>query len=382
MKPSTKNTAHYAAIQSFYWLTNMPILAFGPMYLYSLGLSNISVGFFLAAASLVSIVLQPLMGSLIDRGVLTLRQAAFLHVGILFVLGVILNLPLATMKIAAHFLMLVLIMGLQPFVNTLSIDAVHTGIPLDFGIARGIASLMYGIVSLLLGRALGIYSTSLIPLVALSHLTVFAIVFWLFPNTVTADVADEPAPPISSGFHRSFLLMLLATFFLFVNHGALNNFLLRIVENVGGGSAEFGMALGISAVVELPIMASFTHLKNRFGTPTLLRISSTFFFIKAILLVFAVSPFYIYLNQLLQAFTFGLFFPTAVTYVQEILPFSLRARSQALLISTITFGGVVASLLGGAILDYLHVKALLISGVVFSALGFFCILLLKEKKSP
>lgn len=381
MKPSSNYTPHYALIQSSYWLTNMPILAFGPMYLYSLGLSNTAVGFFFAAANLLSILLQPMTGSLIDKETLTLRQAVFSHAGLLFLLIGILYLPITSMKIGAHFLTLVLVICLQPMVNTLSIDALHSGITLDFGVARGTASLVYGISSLILGKLIGIFDTSIIPLMAFLSLSTFTFAFYLFPKTITSAENDNNSSSLS-GLNRPFFLMLLATFFLFINHCILNNFLLRIVENVGGGSTQFGIALGIAAAAELPIMASFTKLRNRFGTVALLRLSSMFFLVKSILLIFANTPALLYVNQLLQMLTFGLYFPAAVAYVQETLPFSLRARSQALLISTITLGCVIASLLGGAVLDALHVEALLVISAIFSTLGFISILFLKEKKSP
>lgn len=359
----------------------MPMVAYGPLFLYSIGLSNTAVGLFLAAASLLSIFLQPAIASLVDRQVLTLRKVILLHVLLLFALGLPLLLPLGLYKVPLHFGLLVVMVGLQPFINTLSIDANSSGYPVDFGIARGSASLIYGGVSLVVGAMLVRYDVKLLPLLTLIHLSLFALIFLSFPRTQSVMKEEEIPSRFSPTSNKSFLYMLLGTLFLFVNHGAMNNFLLRIVENVGGGAGELGIAIGISASVEMPMMYAFTSLRSRFGTLRLLQASALFFVIKSVVLYFAATPFLLYLNMAMQCLTFGLYFPSAVTFVQEILPYSLRARSQAMLVSTITLGGVIASVLGGLLLDLLGVPALLIASILFSALGFLFLLPLKEKRS-
>ena len=60
-------TAGYSAIQSFFWMGYAGIMGFVSLYLLHAGFDNAQVGLLIAAAGLLSALLQPVVAAYADR---------------------------------------------------------------------------------------------------------------------------------------------------------------------------------------------------------------------------------------------------------------------------------------------------------------------------
>ena len=56
-----------AGLQGFYWMIFCPIASFASVYLLSKNFSNQKIGWVMAISSVLAIVLQPALGTLIDK---------------------------------------------------------------------------------------------------------------------------------------------------------------------------------------------------------------------------------------------------------------------------------------------------------------------------
>ena len=102
-----------------------------------------------------------------------------------------------------------------------------------------------------------------------------------------------------------------------------------------------------------------------------------FFALKALAIALAGSMTGLYAAHLLQIFSFALFTPTMVRYVNLHISGADSAKGQSLAYSMSTLGSVFASFLGGLLFDSISIPAVLFIGAAVSVLGAllcqFCI---------
>ena len=111
-----KATFHYGLIQSSYWLSYLPIFAYGTAYLLNTGYSNVQIGTLFAAANLTSILMQSPLARGVDRQKIGMKSLMLMLSGMVLLMAGLIFLfsPLAIF----YFIMLLSIMVLQPFVNS------------------------------------------------------------------------------------------------------------------------------------------------------------------------------------------------------------------------------------------------------------------------
>ena len=131
----------YTLVQCFYWLTNGFMYSFATLYLQDLGFSNSKIGIFLGCAYGAAACLQPALASLITAKGLQIRTSMRnMYSFIAAVSLVVLVLPMPQLLQAG---LLVMIFSIQsaaiPCVNTLVKTLEQSGLPVDFGRARGIS---------------------------------------------------------------------------------------------------------------------------------------------------------------------------------------------------------------------------------------------------
>lgn len=121
-------------------------------------------------------------------------------------------------------------------------------------------------------------------------------------------------------------------------------------------------------------MFAFIKLKGKFRCDTLLKIAAIVFTVKHILTFFSVSIPMFYVTQLLQMGGYGLYIPASVYYVDQIIDKDDLVKGQAMVTGAMTLGSILASLMGGILLDYLSAKSMLFVGVITSVIGSILII--------
>ena len=379
MKHTKSLTPAYAAIQATFWMTWCTSVGFAAVYLQGLGYSNSGLGLVTAAGSLLGALLGTLLSARIDSE--ERLSAGKLTPPVLAAQAAVLLLLLAfPRKGAVTTLGFALYMMFATSLNSLNLklysDAVFRGARVDYGFARGMGSLFYVLVSLLLGLVIERSSVRAVIVAALllcaGQYGAFLVFRRQLPDAPAAGGAKaERSSPLSVFIRKNprFSVLLLGTALLFFAHNIVCNFLINITRNVGGDTGTMGALNGFMAAVEIPVMLFFSVLFGRRSSASLLRVAFVFFTLKAAAIAAAPSVPLLGAAFLLQAPSFALYASAIVTYVGRVVSYEDSAKAQSLAFTMTTLGGVLANIIGGRLFDLLSVSATLRIACGICALG-------------
>lgn len=403
-KPCIAPTARYSIIQGSFWMSFCIIFAYVSVFLLSKGFSNSQIGIVVAVSGVISAFMQPIVADFADRSKkVSLRLIiSFWAVVIIAVAAGLLIPGLRILLIAVFYgVAIAALQILTPLVNAIGMECINRGIPVNFGLARGIGSISYAVVSYLAGVLVAKYDTTVIPIMMILFyaILIIGILSFRFPDSSLADSQEKYAEPTiktqkgkikgklqekssANSFYKrytKFFVLLVGVTLSFISHNILNNYMFQIMQYHGGGSSEMGTALAIAATVELPTMLGFAFIVKRFSCGTLLKVSGTFFMIKTVLTLLAPNILGIYIAQGVQILGFALQVPASVYYVNQLMRPEDRVKGQAFMTVTNTLGSIAGSLLGGVLLDALGVRALLLSATVVALAGMLITYVSTEK---
>ncbi len=390
-------TARYSVIQGSFWMSFCIIFAYVSVFLLSKGFSNSQIGIIVAVSGVISALLQPIVADVADRS-----KKVSLRLIISFWAVIIIAVAAGLLIPGLHILLIAVFYGvaiaslqiLTPLVNAIGMECINKGIPVNFGLARGIGSISYAVISYLAGVLVSRYNTSVIPIMMILFyaILIFGILSFRFSDSGLAKSQKKCAEDKIEGKsheksstnaffkkYTKFFILLIGVTLSFISHNIVNNYMFQIMQYHGGGSSEMGTALAIAAAVELPTMLGFAFIVKRFSCGTLLKVSGTFFMIKTVLTLLAPNILGIYIAQGVQILGFALQVPASVYYVNKLMRPEDRVKGQAFMTVTNTLGSIAGSLLGGVLLDALGVRALLLSAAVVALAGMFITYLSTEK---
>lgn len=392
---SVKLNSEYAGIFALYWMHYGVIASFCSAYLIGIGYSNSEIGVILAASGAVSVFLQPILADISDRSV---KLSSIGVAQISTVLMLILNLALFvfTRKSAALWTVYMLLMAwnlaLQPLFNSLQRKLSETGVPINFGICRAGGSLGYSVFTAVIGILVEKMGTEVLPSAGVIVLSLLFILLVLTNNTLRRSSANQEAinekstkPEKEIGltefFNRNKLFVILNFFILilFFQNSVLNNFMFQIVENVGGGTKEMGKILSFMAFVEIPALFFFDKIRAIFSCRTLLKIASVAFLLKIAIIYSAQSVGIIFAAHFFHIFSFGIFLPAIVVFINEIMEKGELVKGQALFTIALTISNIFASVSGGVMLDRFGAELMLLISVIATAVGMVGVIALIGK---
>ena len=191
-------TSHYAWIQGCYWMAYCILLSFSSVYLLDQGFSNTQIGLLLGLSGLLTALLQPFVGARADHlKVLSLGQfAALLILAMLLCTGGLLLLPGQAVQGGLFLSLLLLLQLLTSLLYALGMDCVNQGMPLNFGLARGVGAGSYALASTLCGSAAAAFGPKCIPvLLGGATLLLLAAALSFRPGTPAKQAAPTPSVP-------------------------------------------------------------------------------------------------------------------------------------------------------------------------------------------
>lgn len=372
-------TVFYGLCMATYSIGYVTMSAFSSLYLLDLGLSNGAIGILLAIASLLSVMLQPPVGSLIDRNpkistkkVLLIIGVIILAIGLLIIILPSGNMSLITFLYGANVMLLMLA---QPFLNALGMDAVNYGYPINFGVGRSMGSMGYALGSAVFGRISVMAGAKSVPVAFSIAFFVLCIILCLYPvkkeAVISSDIVEEKKenPFLFLRKYKRFAVMLIGMVFIYFSHVLINTFSLQIVMMKNGTSSDMGTAASIAAVCELITMLLFQVYLKHFALHKMIRVSGIFFVLKTFcsFLVPGITSFYII--QGLQMFGWGIINIGIVYYVNNLVGENDKAQGQAYAGMSYTIASVLGTFLGGTLIDSFGVNMMLITGTVLAAIG-------------
>ncbi len=392
-KAERKLNIDYAVLQAVYWTLNGIIFCFTTVFLQFKSYSNYEIGIIFALGNIAGFVLQPLVAGHVDRsskrallGCIRLTAA----LSLLLMLAVLM-LPKNCLPLtAAYVLLLAGNMLLQPLCTSLSFYLESWGYSIHFSNARAAGSFAFALGTVVLGVLVESVSENAVPIAYIIFTFALGLLTLLFSAKEKTHLDSLPASAAAktektSGIaefireNKRFTLFLLGTALLYFPHSLIGNFMIEFIRNIGGDSADLGNVLAFMTLTEVPVMLLFSRLTKRFRCSSLLKFAVIMFTVKEFLIYLAPSIAVLYAAEFLQAFSFAIFIPASVRYVNEVIVKHNAVKGQAFVTTMMTLGSIFASYLGGLLLDKSSPSFTLLIGVIVSAAGTLIMLFSIEK---
>jgi PPP family 3-phenylpropionic acid transporter len=395
MKQTTTKslTMKCAGLQGIYWMSFCSIYSFASVFLLAKNFENQQIGFLLALSNIVSVILQPTIGSLVDKITrISLKSIisyiAFINIVLLGGLALISSNIVVNAIIYSGIVTLTL--TLQPLLNSLIFEYINEGNDINYGITRGIGSISFAFISFILGLLINRYNSHFLPFVCIGLFTSLLLLAQTFPMTEAQKKQKTLIAPLDTKIVSSdlfsfvkkydrFFPFLLALSFLFIFHTIANTYLVQIMSHLGGKDGDFGLSLTIAAVCELPVMLSFGYLASKFKSGILLKVAGCFYVVRSLLFLSSTTVLMINFAQLFQGLSFAIYVPASVYYVNQLMNIEDKVKGQTFIVGATTLGSVFGSILGGWLLDHASVSAMLMVGTAAATTG--CLLLFYSVKT-
>ena len=379
----------FSSLQGIYWMCFCAMYGFASVFLLDKNFDNQGIGFILAASNILSVVLQPTLGSLIDRlDKLTLKFVmSSISMLTIFLLVLLIFLPSLPLQDALLYTLIVsLTLTLQPLINSLAFEHINAGMAINYGLTRGVGSLSFGITSFFLGQLLSRYNATILPIICLGLYFLLLILILSFPNIDHTDSSlTLPAHPVERLYvqentltfikkYKRFSFLLIGIAFLFLFHTIVNTYLVQIVTSLGGDDADFGLALTIATIVELPAMLGFGYLQQKFKSGKMLIFAGIFFVVRSFAFLFSTSLWMLVIAQLLQGLAFAVYTPAISYYVNKLMSHFDKIKGQTFVVGAATLGSVFGSIIAGWLLDSADITTMLSVGSVSAFIGSILII--------
>ena len=281
---------------------------------------------------------------------------------------------------------------MTPLVNSLGMTCINRGIGMNFGIARGVGSFSYAVISYLGGVMIERYHTIVVPILIIMISIFFLISVFLFryeklniaPVQVKMKCPEESEEEQVEDVsflkrYKNFGILIAGCTLIFVAHNMINNYIFQIILTKGGGSGEMGLTIGIAAFFEIPTMFLFAWLVKKIRCSIWLKISGVFFVLKSVGTLLARNVNEMYLVQIMQMLGFALFAIASIYYVNAIMKEKDRIKGQAYMAVTNTLGSVLGSSFGGAIIDMGGAQMMVEASIVVAFVGMLIIWAVTKK---
>lgn len=406
--------AGYANIFAAYWMFYGVANAFASAYLLPKGYTNAEIGIILAVGSVLAVFLQPIMADIADRSKkLSLLSVTQLSAGLLIVLeATLFAMAHKSLALWAVFVMIIAwLTALQPLFNSLAFHLEESGVHIHFGVCRGMGSLGFALLTAVLGTFVEMWGANILP--AVGELTLVGLLVTIiivkreFERCVKAKAqtrsagagadasgaADAPLPMPSDYAqeqeeinlwrfirdNKLFLILNIGVIGLYFSNAVLNNFMLQIVNAVGGTSEDMGRVLAVMAFMEMPALFFFDKVKARFSCQTLLKVAAVGFTLRVGLIYLAKSMTVIYLAHIFQTLGFALFLPAMVVFIGDVMRRGEAVKGQAFFTAMTTVAAMISSVLGGIMLDVRDANFMLLVSTLVTAAGALVIILVVGK---
>ena len=389
MKEKKNLTLNYIFVQVGMWAMYAPLMGYTSVFLLAKKFSNTEVGIISGLSCIISAILQAMISSYADKEKSKSVKALLIMIaGLQVVLAGVLLVIGNNFFLAAGIIFgaLIAIMQLMvPLTNSLAMEMMNQGKNINYGMARGTASMAYAILVNSMGVFVKGNDLSIVPIATMLSASVLLAGTMLFPFKKAERIVDyetnniSPARPFLTKYPKV-TLFLAGAICAYVGHNLINTFLYQIVVLKGGTHMNMGVCLALAAVFEIPVMFGFAFLVARRDSSTWVRVGSIGIMLKIIFTLIVPNVISLYVVQVLQLFGFATFVVATVYYANQVVEECDRVKGQAYMTMSNTLGIVVASLLGGALIDICGTNGMMIIGSVIAIIGSILIFISTTKE--
>lgn len=391
MKEKKNLTLNYIFVQVGMWAMYAPLMGYTSVFLLAKKFTNTEVGIISGLGCVISAVLQAMISAYADKEKSkSVKTLLTMIAGLQLVLaGVLLALGNHLFLVAGIvFGALVAIMQLMvPLTNSLAMEMMNQGKEINYGVARGTASLLYAVLVNSMGAFVKDDDLSIVPIATMISASILLAGTIFFPfkkakrHQESVEARTYETKPFLAKYPK-LAIFLVGAVCAYVGHNLINTFLYQIVMLKGGTHTNMGVCLALAAVFEIPVMFGFAFLVTKRDSSTWVRVGSVGIMLKIIFTLIAPNVMSLYFVQVCQLFGFATFVVATVYYANHAVEECDRVKGQAYMTMSNTLGIVFASLLGGALIDILGTNGMLVVGSIISVVG--CVLVFisttKEKK--
>ncbi len=372
----------YSSIHGSYWMAFAGLLGFATVFLSGRGFTATEIGITLSLANIAAAFLQPYVAAFCDRQDKISVNRIILGFGLAVILvgAILLRVQSKAAVQILYGIMAAMMLVINPLVTSIGMTLNNQGFRIDFGFARGIGSLTFALVTAIAGGLIENFGVdSIILLTQIAMVVFLGFIFRLERSGLGQTSSLTAFRPEALGIreffsvYKGFASLLLGIGFMFVFHNITNTYLLQMVLHVGGTTADMGVSLGLAAMVEIPGMMAFSWILKRQNTEKIIRLTTVFWVIKAVLFFLATSVTGLNIAQSLQAVSFALYLPAAVYFTNQVIRGGDKVKGQTFLATAGTAGAIAGNVLGGFIADNGGISNMLYAGIVFTILGFIFI---------
>lgn len=402
----------YRILHSCQGLLCSAAFGYNAFYLSEYGFHASEIGIIVALFGVLTAICLPIFGRIADKSrrfnwkVLLALFCAFgiLDWGLLFFCK-------SKLVVGILFQLTGLVMScILPMMNVACFYYEKRGIYVNYGIARGLNSLVYAVCSFVLGRLTVHFGTTAITAVGflVSVFTLLTTISMPYvksaedadaanrraanantadqraanentadriaananaadQNTAVRDVKIQAQKKAEKKFWKkypAFMVMVIGSVFLMATFSLTTTFLINVIEAVGGSSQHLGTALAISALAEVPVLMLFSHIVKRIPETKLLIIAGIAYAMKCLMLFCAGNIQMVYVAQLLQMFSYAIYASASVYFSDKCMEEEDAVTGQTLVSMSGSAGSVIGSLVGGYIVETAGVHMMLAGGMV------------------
>ena len=365
-----RNNIHYALIHALFWFAYCTGTGYMASCLLSIGYNNAGVGIVIALCGAGAVLAQSLLSGVIDHsGKKLLKPITAICVLTEIILsGVTFFFPADKVIVGFCYGMnVVSLQFLVPLINSMSICCKGR---INFGLGRAAGSLVFAFAAFFVGRMVTAYGMKALPVIRSIAFAAFVICVLTFPISYSEPIKRSKQK--EDGFFRrnpGFTAIMVGCTLVYFCQTLLNNNGYQVIVSKGGDNASHGIALAIAALIEVPVMLIFQKLLKIKGPAFWFALSGFGYAAKAFAYLAAPNVILYYVAQIAQLVGWPLMQVASVAYVRTITTDQDTTRGQAYITATYSIALIAGSPVGGFILQYMGVPAMLVTAGICSITG-------------
>lgn len=365
----------YNILHILFWLISCSLNGFVAIYLKNKGLDNTLIGVVTGASCVLITFVSPMVTNFVQSHqnvtIPKMMDGLMMISSVLFLLISFVRIP-AMALIVIYVLNLTMFLCAVPLLSTIAMSYNARGIDLNFGLSRGLGSVSYAASAVGLSLIVEWLNPDWLSVVY----AVSAVLFLVFIHTLP-DYQEEKSETKQSGSlvsvvlkYRTLTLILLGWAFAFAGSTSLSTYLINVVENLGGNTTVYGLAIFAMAASEMPAMAVTRKLMRRFNALSLILVSGVCYIFRNILVALAPNLFVLFIGMMFQSVTYGLLTSVLTYYVADVCEKDDQVMGQTLIgIMTTGIGSMLGNVLGGVLQDMYGLGAMLLFVTVSTIIG-------------
>lgn len=376
----------YNILHILFWISYLSIYGYIAIFLQYKGLTNAEIGVVSGAGALLSMFVSPFISSLISKikGLTIKKMMLILYfiMLVLFVSLVFFDLPIWLIMMM-YVALLCLAVSNVPFLSMICMDYLKAGKYVNFGLSRGMGSVAYAVGAVVVSQMISWINPTVIVYVYIIFSLLLLYVLFSMPDTPVSQVPEAKKVSVFTIIknYRTFFLMLLSFAFVYSASNTISTYLINIIENLGGNTSIYGIAIFFMAASEMPFMAITHNLLKKYKAETLLLAAIFFYLVRNFTICFAPNIVIVLIGMMFQGISFGIFTATIAYYVNDYLKVEDQMMGQTMIaMMSSGLGAAIGNIVGGFLQDYFGIESMFVFIGVMTVIGFVIMVLTVKDK--